>query len=149
MYSHETVAAFVDEHFIPVRVHVRDQADEFKRLGTQFGAQWTPTVLVVDADGQVRHRIEGFLPLDDFLPQLRLGVAHAAFGRGDFAAAERHFDEVVRAHPDSDAAAEAQYWAGVSKYKGTGDGAALADTARRFRERYQGTSWAKKASIWG
>jgi hypothetical protein len=40
------------------------------------------------------------------------------------------------------------YWAGVSRYKGNGDAAALNDTARRFTERYRDTSWAKKASVW-
>ena len=31
----------------------------------------------------------------------------------------------------------------------TGDASALADTADQFRRRYQDTSWAKKASVWG
>jgi len=34
---------------VPVRVHVRDQADEFKRLGERYGVQWTPTTLVIDS----------------------------------------------------------------------------------------------------
>ena len=33
--------------------------------------------------------------------------------------------------------------------KGSGNAGALADTARGFRERYQQSSWAKKASVWG
>ncbi|MBA3258411.1 MAG: hypothetical protein H0T68_02960 [Gemmatimonadales bacterium] len=49
---------------------------------------------------------------------------------------------------DSEAGAEALYWVGVSRYKASNDAAALADTARQFRERYQDTSWAKKASVW-
>ena len=53
--------------------------------GDRFGAQWTPTILIVDREGQERHRIEGFLPADDLLSQLILGSAHAAFGAGDFA----------------------------------------------------------------
>ena len=48
-----------------------------------------------------------------------------------------------------EAAAEAQYWAGVSKYKGTNDATALKETAQAFKQRYQDTSWAKKASVWG
>jgi hypothetical protein len=56
---------------------------------------------------------------------------------------------VVARHPDTEAAAEAQYWAGVARYKATGSAEALADTAKSFRQRYSGTSWAKKASVWG
>jgi tetratricopeptide (TPR) repeat protein len=148
VYSQAQIAQFVQEHFIPVRVHVRDHRDEYKRLGAMFDAQWTPTILIIDSPRTERHRIEGFLPADDFASQLALGLAKAAFARGDFAEAERRFREIVDRYPDSDAAPEAQYWAGVSRYKGTGDAEALVDTARRFKERYADTSWAKKASVW-
>lgn len=133
---------------MPVRVHVKEQADAFQRLGGRYGVQWTPTILILDPSGTERHRIEGFLPAEDFLAQLALGLAHAAFARGAFDDAGRRFREVVERYPDSEAAAEALYWAGVSRYKATGDAAALADTARQFGARYTGTSWAKKASVW-
>ena len=148
MYTDPGVVAQVEEAFVPVRVHVKDQPTEFKRLGDRFGAQWTPTILSVDKTGQERHRIEGFLPVDDFLPQLALGAAHAAFAGGDYTAAAQRFDEIVSQFTASDAAPEAQYWAGVSRYKGTGDASALKETARRFTERFPDTSWAKKASVW-
>ncbi len=138
----------ITEHFISVRVHIRQQTDEFKRLGARYNAQWTPTILIIDGDGQERHRVEGFLPADDFLAQLRLGLGHSAFARGDFAEAERRFLEVMETTPSSEAAPEALYWAGVSRYKGTGDASALVDTARQFQRRYQDSSWAKKASVW-
>ena len=136
------------ERFVPVRVHVRDNKEEFQRLGARYGAQWTPTILVLDAEGQERHRIEGYLPEEDFAAQLLLGTAKAAFARGAFADAERHYRAVVERYPQSDAAAEALYWAGVSKYKANGDASALADTARAFSERYTDTPWAKKSSVW-
>lgn len=138
----------MSDRFVPVRVHVKENAAEFARLGGMFDAQWTPTTLVVDAPAIERHRIEGFLPKDDFASQLELGLAKAAFGRGVFDEAERGFEDVVQKYPDTDAAPEAQYWAGVARYKRTGDAQALADTAGRFRERYAGTTWAKKASVW-
>jgi hypothetical protein len=56
---------------------------------------------------------------------------------------------VVERHPQSDAAAEALYWAGVSRYKATNDGAALSETAAAFKTRYTDSTWAKKASVWG
>lgn len=148
MYADHGVADFITQHFTPVRVHARDHAEAFKALGRRFSAQWTPTVLIVDSDGQARHRVEGFLPKDDFLAQLELGLAHSEFARGQFAEAERHFRQVIAGHPDGDAAPEAVYWAGVSRYKATGDAAALTDTARAFSERYTTSSWAKKASVW-
>jgi TolA-binding protein len=148
VYTDPRIVRQIEELFVPVRVHVKDNAAEFKRLGERFGAQWTPTILVVDAAGQERHRIEGFLPADDLLSQLALGAAHAAFAAGDFATAAQRFDDISSRYQASDAAPEAQYWAGVSRYKGTGDATALKETARKFTERFQDTSWAKKSSVW-
>ena len=149
MYSDPRVIRFIDEHFVPARVHVRRQPDEFKRLGARFGAQWTPTILVIDQTGEERHRIEGFLPVDDFLAQLTLGLGHSAFAHADFSGAERWFRQVVEQYPATEASPEALYWAGVARYKATNNAAALHDTAEQFRTHYQDTSWAKKASVWG
>jgi TolA-binding protein len=148
VYSDPRVVDFIQQHFTPMRAHVRENAEEFKKLGSRFNAQWTPTTLIVDPDGNERHRIEGFLPADDFLAQLSLGLAQSAFARGSFTEAEPLFRAVVEKYPNTDAAPEALYWAGVSRYKGNGDASALGETARAFSTRYTGTSWAKKASVW-
>jgi TolA-binding protein len=123
---------------------VKDRQDAFDR----FGAQWTPTVLILDAEGNERHRIEGFLPTDDFLAQLKLGVAQTAFSAKKFDRAEKAFRQIVDELPETDAAAEALYWAGVSKYKGSNDASALKATSDAFKKRYTESPWAKKASIW-
>jgi Thioredoxin-like domain/Tetratricopeptide repeat len=148
VYTDDRVKALVTREFVPVRVHVRDHRDEWQRLSSLFGVQWTPTILIVDPDGEERHRIEGFLPADDFLSQLDLGRAHAAFNHGEFQDAEQLFRDVARSYPDTDAAAEAAYWAGVAKYKATDNPSALKETAAEVTTRYPGSSWAKKASVW-
>lgn len=148
MYPDPRGARFVEENFVPIRVHARDQREEFKQLGERYGALWTPTILVLNETGQERHRIEGFLPVDELIPQLTLGLAHAAFANGKFEEAERRYREVLDGYPNSDSAAEAQYWAGVSRYKASDDASALTETARQFAARYSDTTWAKKASVW-
>jgi len=148
VYVDPDVVEFISANFLPVRVHVREQADEFKRLGGRFDAHWTPTILVIAPDGAEKHRIEGFLPKDDFLAQLMLGLGHSAFASGRFAEARRWFDQALERYPRTDAAPEAQYWSGVAVYKETGDNAALVATAERFKKRYSDTTWAKKSSVW-
>jgi hypothetical protein len=138
----------VNDNFIPVRVHARDQAGEFQRLGEQYGAQWTPATLVISPDGKERHRWEGFVGTDDFLAQLGLGLGQAAFARGDWDAAERAFNDVATEYPQGDAAPEATYWAGVSRYKRSGDGSELVATRERLDEKYAGSTWARKAAVW-
>ena len=148
MYPDPRVARLIEENFVPIRVHVKDPNDAFKRMGERYNVQWTPTALVLDPEGTERHRVEGYLPADDFAPQLLLGLGHSAFATGRFDEAERRFREVVDRYGTSDEAPEAQYWAGVSRYKASNDPTALGDTARAFSERYRDTPWAKKASIW-
>lgn len=92
--------------------------------------------------------MEGFLPPEDFLGQLKLGLAQAAFAREDWKEAERRFDDILAALPGTDAAPEALYWRGVARYKASGDPADLMETGAAFKTRYVNTPWAKKASVW-
>jgi tetratricopeptide (TPR) repeat protein len=148
VWPDERVARFVAENFIPARVHVKDDAALFQKYGEKYAAQWTPTILELDPEGVERHRIEGFLPADDFLGQLMLGLGKIYFQEQKWADAQKTFRKVYEELPESDAAPEALYWVGVARYKETGDPTALKETARAFSTRYTDTSWAKKASIW-
>jgi len=143
------VVSFVTDNFLPARVHVKDDSALFQKYGEKYNAQWTPTILMLDPGGEERYRIEGFLPADEFLAQLMVGRAQVAFAQQKWDEAERRFREVVDKFPDTDAAPEALYWAGATAYKGNNDAAALTQTAQAFKDRYQDTSWAKKASVWG
>jgi hypothetical protein len=139
------VSTFIINNFIPVRLHIKKHPEAMER----FGVNWTPTVLVIDPDGKEHYRIEGYLPAEEFLGQLQLGFGHAQFAAKNFADAERQFRDVCENLSGTEAAAEAMYWAGVSRYKATNDPSALKATAQAFKERYQDSNWAKKASVWG
>jgi hypothetical protein len=144
VYLNEQVSAFINEHFIPIKIHVKERPQDFKR----FKAEWTPTVIIAEPDGTERYHFEGFLPADDFIAHLQLGLAKAAFSRGEFDTARREFEAVANEHPESEAAAEALYWAGVSSYKASGKPDPLKQAAVRLREKYSQSEWAKKASVW-
>lgn len=148
MWPDERVATLVMGQFLPARVHVKDDAAQFKRYAVQYGAHWTPNILLLDHTGAERHRIEGFLPVEDLVAQLSLGLGHIAFNGERYAEAERRFRSVVDRYPDTEAAPEALYWAGVSRYKNVQDPRALGETAQAFDRHYQQTAWAKKASVW-
>lgn len=142
MYPDPEVSTFIVENFVPARAHVKTEGHVFER----FNAQWTPTILVLDEKGREHHRIEGFLEAPDFLAQLRLGLAHLKRAKQDFAGARQIYDDI--AGGNSDSAAEAVYWSGVSQYKGSGDAGALSATEASLRGRFPESTWAKKASIW-
>ncbi len=109
---------------------------------------WTPTVLILDSGGVERHRIEGYLPKEEFRAELELGLGRVAFMSKKWADAQQYYGGIVEHYPQTAVAAEAQYWAGVSRYKATNDHTALGAIAAQFREKYGDTIWAKKASIW-
>jgi len=134
----------ISSNFIPAKIHIKKQPQVSKR----FGAQWTPTQLVMSPEGIECHRIEGFLPVDDLLAQLTLGLGKVSFKQERWAEAEMHFRQVARDFPATEAAPEATYWAGVSAYKATNDPAKLKETHRLLQEKYPATEWARKGSVW-
>jgi TolA-binding protein len=130
---------------VPAKVHIKERKQVFER----FGADWTPTQLVLDEDGTEQHRIEGFLPAGDFLAQLELGLARRHFKHKEFGEAETLFRSLCENSPGAGAGPEACYWAGVAAYKNDSDASHLKDTAQALRERYPESEWARKASVWG
>ncbi len=143
MYPTPEVTALIDEQFVPVRIHIKEQP----RMWHRFGIRWTPTVMVLSPEGTEVRRVEGFLPADELRGQLMLGLGYAAANKKDWATAERWFAEAADAR-GTDAGPEGLYWRGVARYSATHDAKELAETHRAFTQRYQDTSWAKRASIW-
>lgn len=144
VYPNEQVNAFLFDHFVPVRLLRSDHPQEVKR----FNIMWTPTILMLEPDGTERHRMVGYVTLEDFIPQLELGLAKAAFGREDFAGAQKAFEGIFRLYPSSEAAPEALYWAGVSAYKPNRDRAMLKQAAERLQQHFPHSEWTKKSSVW-
>lgn len=145
MYPSPDVARVIQNEFIPVRFHIKENPAMWHR----FDVRWTPTVLMLDwNDGREVRRVEGFLPADEFFGQLELGLGDVAVEHKDWTTAQRHFARVAEQNPESEAAAEGEYWAGVATYSGSHDANALRETARRFTKKHQNSSWAKRASVW-
>jgi hypothetical protein len=144
IYPREFVSRFIGDHFVPVRIPTLERPND----GERFNVVWTPTLIVTEADGTERHRIIGFLPPDELIAQLELGLAKAEFGRSRFEHAQCAFESIVRDHPATIAAPEADYWAGVSQYKYTRDRQHLRATGERLRDRYPQSEWKTKASVW-
>ena len=91
---------------------------------------------------------KAFSPPTIFSPNSTSASRHAAFKSGKFDESEKWFKSIVDKFPNSDSAAEAQYWAGVSRYQRSHDPAELKATGEAFKKRYSDSTWAKKASIW-
>ena len=73
MYPDPRVVELITRDTIPVRAHIKEEPEMWKR----FGARWTPTILFLDWDGREQYRVEGFLPADEFLGHLHLGAVRS------------------------------------------------------------------------
>lgn len=129
---------------MPLEAHIKEHPAYFHR----FDALWTPTVLVMDSDGVERQRLEGYLSKDEFRAWLEMGLARVAFMDKKWADAEQRYAQVAERYPDAKVAAEAVYWRGVSHYKATNDHTVLGEVAEEFKQKYQDSVWAEKASVW-
>ena len=138
------MATFINANFLPVESHIKEHPARFHR----FDATWTPTILILDSKGTERHRIEGYLPKDEFQAQLAMGLGRVAFKEKRWPDAERIYNEVVEKYPKTSAAPEARYWRAVSHYKGTNDHIVLGQVAQELQESAPESVWTKKAMPW-
>ena len=134
----------MSEKFVPVKIHIKERPQDFGR----FKAEWTPTLILMEPDATERYRFEGYLPVDDFLAQLRFGLAKAAFSRSQFLEAESAYRSLAGEYPKCEIAPEAIYWAGVSAYKADGNAEHLTKTGQELRAKYPQSDWTKKSSVW-
>lgn len=65
-----------------------------------------------------------------------------------WAEAEGLYNQVIQGYPNSTAAPEAIYWAGVSKYRNTNDHHVLGEVPKLLQQKYPDSVWAKKAIPW-
>ena len=105
-------------------------------------------MVILDSKGKERFRLEGYLPKEEFRPQLELGLARVAFMNKKWAEAERRYTEVLDRYPNSKAAPEALYWKGVSRYKTTNDHTVLGELPEQFQQRYPDSTWALRTAAW-
>ena len=142
-YPEARVISFISQNFIPVKCHV----GENKTLSQRFNIHWTPTLVMMDAQGTVHHSITGFVPPEEFVAQLEFALAKASFNKGDFQAALSGFNGIIEKYPKSLVAPEALYWSAVSEYKGTGRRDALMSGWKRLLKEYPDSEWAKKVGF--
>jgi hypothetical protein len=104
--------------------------------------------LVLDPAGKERSRLEGYLPKEEFIVHLKIGLARLALSRKDWTNAAERYENVVTAHPDSKFAPQAIYYRGVSRYSGSHDHNDLGNTAAELKEKYEGNEWQLRSIPW-
>ncbi len=139
-YPNDKVIEFIQKNMIPLRV-----AFDAKPLSTDFDVKWTPTLITLDANGKEHQRSVGFLPPEELIPSLLLGIAKSYFNRERFSEALSNLDQLLADYPKSDAAPEATYLRGVCRYKSTHDPKPLKGAYEQLQANYPSSEWTKRA----
>ena len=142
-YPDATVVNYITKNFIPLQINVQTGSE----IAGKYRAFWTPTILILDTNGTEYYRFNGFLPPDEFIPQLEFGLGMMALEKQDYKTASAQMKSVVEKYPKSNIAPEAQYWFGVSEYKAAHNVEALLSAWKKLRKDYPGSIWAKKVSF--
>ena len=143
-YPDSNVCASVEKNFIPLQVDFNKN----KALVKRYGIKWTPTIVILDLDGDEHHRFIGYLPPEDFIGQIILGRGKAEFNLDNFEQAIQCFQEILVRYPKTDAAPEAQYFLGVAKYKASHDPKELKSNLEILQREYPNSEWSKKAQVY-
>ncbi len=142
-YPNEGVISTITEKFVPLMI----QCDFVKpnELMKRYHVRWTPTLFVLDQEGQPQHHIVGFMPPDELIACLALVRAMDRYNHNRFNDAIAQLREIVNKYPQSDAAAQAIFFEGVAGYKGSHDAKKLKQAYVELKEKHPQTLWAKKA----
>ncbi len=105
-------------------------------------------MILLDAEGKERARIEGYLPNQEFVAALEDGLGRIAFVHKNYSEAERWYGDVLTRFANTHAAPEAMYWRGIAKYRATNDHTLLNKVAEELRKNYPSSMWAAKAIPW-
>jgi thioredoxin-related protein len=142
-YPEHEVQQFLGDHFAPVRLDVHQASEAAQR----YNPIWTPTLLVLSEEGAEAHRVVGYLPPEEFRAELNLGLAKAYLDRDALEKALIHFRETVTHFPETWSAPEAQYWAGVARFRAEGKPDGLRAEWNFLIERWPESRWARSASF--
>jgi Outer membrane lipoprotein len=139
-YPDSKVAGFVNDRMIPIQLLA-----DAKPYADDFNVKWTPTVIVLDEDGKEHSRTVGFLPPEEFVPSLLLGIIKAHFDLNHFSETLTDAEKLIADYPKSRATPEAIYLQGVAGYKSTHDPKHLKAAYQKLQAEYPASEWTERA----
>lgn len=146
-YQDTAVMDFIAQHFIPVKLNVKQPKPEFRELLRMAKPLFTPLLLFLDSNGTEVRRFTGYLPPAEFVAELRFVLGCVDLLHTRFAESYAQFRGIIERYPKTHVAPEALYWAGVAAYRWNHRGLdGLIPEWIELRARYPQSSWWTRAS---
>ncbi len=143
-YPDPNVIDFISSNMIALRVPTDN-----KRLAIKFNITWTPTLVIFDSRGREHRRTVGFLPPEELIPSLLLGIAQSHFELERFAESLKYLDHLLMDYPDSKVAPEAIYLKGACSYKDTHNPGLLKEAYKELSAVFPQSEWTQRAMPYG
>ena len=138
-YPQPAVQEFISDNLIALR----EPYDG--RTAADFKVTWTPTIAIIDWNGQEHHRTVGFLPAEELIASLLLGCSKVYCDLEQFDRASEPLEKLLSAHSRTDAAPEGMYVRGVCGYKSTHNPGPLKAAYEQLQKHYPNSPWTKRA----
>jgi len=139
-YPDQKVIDLIEENVVPVKL-----PGDGGPWADKYMVKWTPTLITVNGEGKEHHRAVGFLPPEELIPAVLLGVGKVHFDADRIDKAEQYFDQIVEKYPRSESTAEAIYLKGICQYKSTHSAKPLKMAYERLQADYPASIWTKRA----
>lgn len=139
-FSDPDVLNFIADHLVPLRLPISGGAHT-----SDYRVSWTPTLIVMDYYGREHQRTIGYIPPDELVGSLLLGMGKVSLDYGQFSEAVIQFNTLMNGCSDCASAPEAVYLRGVARYKTSRDPAALKEIHQQLSSKYPQSEWVKRA----
>lgn len=143
-FRDENVLRVIERETAPVICNISEQNEMAKK----FHVDWTPAFVITDEEGNELERWVGFLPPQDFIPQLLLSKGLAAFHLNRLEESILLLEELVDEYPHSELVPEAEYFLGAANFRKTGETEKLAEVCHSLMITHPESPWTKRCSIW-
>ena len=140
-WQDEKVIQVVTDWFTPLRINSQKHEDVFKK----YGVTWTPTIVVLDAEGKEHYRFTGFLPPQELCARIILDGAKAELNLENHSRAIKCFDEILQKYPGTFAAPEATFYLAVAQYLSSHEPKFLKEGLEQLRKKFADSEWTTRA----
>jgi hypothetical protein len=134
------VSNFITDRMVALRAPIGART-----LAADFRVVWTPTLVVLDYYGKEHQRTLGYIPPDEMVASLLLGIGKVALNNDQFSDAGVQLNTLLNGYPQSATAPEAVYLRGLARYKSSHAATALKDCYRQLLTQYPASEWTKRA----